>query len=57
MAVTKSSKSDKIPHTNLIQDSFKIKAKVMETGDSMAWECKLFTHMSLLDLETQRIRK
>ena len=28
----------------MIQDSFKIKAKVMETGDSMAWECKIFTH-------------
>ena len=33
-----------MPHTNLIQDSFKIEAKVMETSDSMAWECKLFTH-------------
>ena len=28
----------------MIHDSFKIKAKVMETSDSMAWECKLFTH-------------
>ena len=28
----------------MIQDSFKIEAKVMETSDSMAWECKLFTH-------------
>ena len=44
MGVTKSLKSEKIPHTNRIQDSFKIEAKVMETSDSMAWECKLFTH-------------
>ena len=44
MAVTKSSNSDNIPHTNPIQDSFKIEAKVTETSDSMAWECKLFTH-------------
>ena len=44
MAVTKSSNSYNIPHTNLIQDSFKIDAKLMETSDSMAWECKLFTH-------------
>ena len=28
----------------MIQDSFKIEAKVMETSDSMAWECKIFTH-------------
>ena len=44
MAVTTSSKSENIPHTNLIQDSFKIEAIVMETSDSMGWECKLFTH-------------
>ena len=44
MAITKSSKSYNIPHTNLIQDSFNIEAKVMETSDSMAWECNLFTH-------------
>ena len=44
MAFKKSSNSHKIPCTNLIQDSFKIEAKVMETSDSMAWECKLFTH-------------
>ena len=44
MAVTKSSSSDKIPHTNLIQDSFKIQAKVMETSYSKAYECNLFTH-------------
>ena len=44
MAVKTSSNSKNIPHTNLIQDSFKIEAKVMETSDSMAWECKLFTH-------------
>ena len=44
MAVTKSSNSENIPHTNMIQDSFKIEAKVMETSDPMAWECKLFTH-------------
>jgi len=44
ISITKSSNSDNIPHTNLIQDSFKIEAKVMETSDSMAWECKLFTH-------------
>ena len=28
----------------MIQGSFKIETKVMETSDSMAWECKLFTH-------------
>ena len=28
----------------MIQDSFKIEAKAMETSDSMAWECKIFTH-------------
>ena len=28
----------------MIQNSFKIESKVMETSDSMAWECKLFTH-------------
>ena len=44
MAITKSSNSDNIPHTNLIQYSFKIESKVTETSDSMAWECKLFTH-------------
>ena len=44
MAVTNSSKSENIPHTNMIQDSFKIEAKVMETSDSMVWECKIFTH-------------
>ena len=31
----------------MIQDSFKIKAKVMENSDSMAWECKIFTHAFL----------
>ena len=44
MAFTKSSNSDNIPHTNMIQDSFNIEAKVMETSDSMAWECKSFTY-------------
>ena len=44
MAVTTSSNSYNIPYTNLIQDSFKIEAKVMETSDSMAWECKSFTY-------------
>ena len=43
MALKISSNSYNIPHTNLIQDSFKIEAKVMETSDSMAWECNLFT--------------
>ena len=28
----------------MIQDYFKIESKVMETSDSMAWECQLFTH-------------
>ena len=28
----------------MIQYSFKIEAKAMETSDSMAWEFKLFTH-------------
>ena len=32
------------PPTNLIQYSSNIKAKFMETSDSMACECKLFTH-------------
>ena len=27
----------------MIQDSFKIEAKVMETSDSMAWGCNIFT--------------
>ena len=36
MAITTSSNSDNIPHTNLTQDSFKIEAKVMESSDSMA---------------------
>ena len=39
MFVTTPSKSDNIPHTNMIQDSFKIEAKVMETSESMAWDC------------------
>ena len=26
------------------QYSSKIEAKIMETSDSMAWKCKLFTH-------------
>ena len=42
--VTTSSNLYNIPHTNIIQDSFRIKAKVMETSDPMAWECKIFTH-------------
>ena len=44
ISITKLSNSDNIPHRNMIQDSFEIEAKVMETSDSMAWECKLFTH-------------
>ena len=44
ISVKTSSKSESVPHTNLLQDSFKIETKVMETSDSMAWECKLFTH-------------
>ena len=44
ISVTRSSNLDNIPLTNLIQDSFKIEAKVIETGDSMACECNLFTH-------------
>ena len=44
MAVTTSSNSENIPHTNMIQDSFKIEAKVMETSGSMAWEHNLFKH-------------
>ena len=28
----------------MIQDSFKIEAKFMETSDPMTLECKLFTH-------------
>ena len=44
MSLKTSSKSEKIPHTNLVQDSFNIEAKVMETSDSMAWECNLSTH-------------
>ena len=42
-----SSNSYNIPHTNMIQDSFKIEAKVMETNDSMEWECKSFTYRFL----------
>ena len=44
MDVTTPSNSEKIPHTNMIQGSFKIEAKVMETSDSMTWECYNFTH-------------
>ena len=43
MSVTKSSKLENIPHKNMIQDSLKIEAKAMETSDSMAWECNIFT--------------
>ena len=50
---TTSSNSENIPHTNLIWDSFKIEAKVMETSDSMAWECKLFTHNFLVFRPTE----
>ena len=39
-----SSNLDTIPHTNMIQYFFNIEAKVMETSDLMAWECKIFTH-------------
>ena len=39
-----SSNSYNVPHTNMIQYSFKIEAKVMGTSDSMAWECKSFTY-------------
>ena len=28
----------------MIQDSFKVESKVMETSDSMAWECKSVTY-------------
>ena len=55
MAITKSSNSDNIPHTNLIQDSFKIEAKVMETSDSMAWECKLLTHVFIGFRDTENM--
>ena len=44
MAVTTSSNSQNIPHTNLMQVSFKIEAKVMETSDPIGGECKIFTH-------------
>ena len=54
ISIKKSSKSYNIPHTNLIQDSFKIEAKVMETSDSMAWECNL-SHMSLLYFDPHRL--
>ena len=35
MAIAKPSNLYNIPHRNLIQDSFKIEAKVMETSGSM----------------------
>ena len=44
MTILTKSNSEKIPHTNPISNSFKIKAKVMKTSDFMACECKLFTH-------------
>ena len=44
ISMTVSSKSENMLHTNLIQDSFNIEAKVMETSDLMAGPCKLFTH-------------
>ena len=58
IAVTTSSNSDNIPHTNMIQDSFKIEAKVMETSDSMAWECNLFSHkfISFIHIEDMEIK-
>ena len=49
-----SSNSKNIPHTNMIEDSFKIEAKVMETSDSMAWEYKLFTH-EFIDSDTKNM--
>ena len=55
MAVTKSSNSEKIPHTNMIQDSFKIESKVMETSDSIAWGCKLFTHEFIVFQDTDNM--
>ena len=47
MYYPKALNSKENPPTNLIQYSSKIEAKVMETSDSMAWECKLFTHVFL----------
>ena len=56
ISITTSSNSYNIPHTNMIQDSFKIEAKVMETSDPMAGECNI-SHMSFSDLDPQRIWK
>ena len=53
MAVTKSSNSENTTHINIIQDSFNIEANVMETNDSMAWECKLFTHEFIVFIDTE----
>ena len=50
-----SSNLENIPHTNLIQDSFKIEAKVMETSDSIAWECKIFTHEFIGFIDTEHM--
>ena len=42
----------------MIQDSFNIEAKVMETSDSVEWECKLFTHefLGFQDKENMEIK-
>ena len=44
MVFTTSSNSYSIPHTNMMKDSFKIEAKVMENSDPMLGERKIFTH-------------
>ena len=39
-----STNSKNNPHTNMIQNSFKMESKFMKTSDLMAWECKIFTY-------------
>ena len=54
ISIKKSSNSYNIPHTNLIQDSFKIEAKVMELV--IQWHGNtIFSNMSLLDFDPQSI--
>ena len=39
----------------MIQDSFNIEAIVMQTSDSMAWECKSFTY-GFIEFQTTKNR-
>ena len=55
MASPSSSNSYKIPHTNIIYNSFKMEAKYMKTTHSRAWEFKPFTYGFLIFILTESI--